>query len=291
MLLFRGRGTARVPLLTIGLMGVSLAMASCGEEAAGTTATQRPDGGDTTPTIYVDRLVEHGDREAVQEGYQQAAALCREAGIPVSPLSEEDVAKIGTERWRLWHGPDQRAYRVESWTWGYTSEARQSAADNCRFALSVDGQHEYLDAHQSFHIDLATNEKTTDAADAGELETSPATPPTEEDFVQARDVVGATGPANRTIAGQPCQEWSYSPGATACVWTGGLQWGFAYGPDRPFASIDGFDPGSIVLHAEPAPGTEGDRLTTTVFAINAPLNLDEMKAIGGDGPSGSGDSR
>ena len=279
----------------VGLVGLSLAMASCTQEN-GDKATARSSN-DTMPTIYVDRLVEYSSREAQKGGYLQALANCREGGVPTVPLSEEEVAKIGTERRQFWRTPERRAYRVEAWEWySEGGGARVDPAARCEFSLSVTGQHGYLDAQQSVYIELDSNEKSVDPPTPQELEgleVVQADAPDEEDLVMARDF-GATGPVMRTVAGQPCQEWTYPDGATVCTWSGGSESGFSYGPDAPFRAVNGIDLDSIVLHAEPPPGQsrgrrKGDRLTTVEFSINAPLNLNDMKAVGaGDQPENRG---
>jgi len=146
--------------------------------------------------------------------------------------------------------------------------------DICNFSLDVIGDHSYYDETQSVRLDLSTNERTISTPDAP-LATGPAHAPDAQYLALVRKE-GYTGPIKRMVAGQPCDEWRSPWGATTCIWSGGTQWGFTTQPDDQFMEMEGVDLHRIVLQAEPAAASIGDRLSTEKFSLNAPLDLDRM---------------
>ncbi|MBB1061987.1 hypothetical protein [Marilutibacter spongiae] len=256
-----------------------LGMAACSQDAngggagAGDEATASiPD----SPPIYLDRTVEVLDaqgRNPLQAGYRMRLDDCRKAGVATQPLGEDEVTKLGTERWRYWKSGGRIALRVEHWEEGNPDEGMGAApASMCAFALKLSGSHDYHDASRSVSVDLETGERYED-------------PPVESLF--AGEVSGDTGdastkwagwprPAESTVAGQPCRQWTSPDGDRLCLWSGGGKWGFSDDNPGVFDEETGRSLSQLVLSAQQAPGQRSLRLVTNAFTVGESFDEKEM---------------
>jgi len=222
------------------------------------------------PSIYVDRKIEFlaaGVNESLQ-GYRQLLDACLKANFTTTPLSSEDEARLGTERWQLWRAPDQFAYRREAWS----LEVDDSTPQSCRFSLRAEGNHVYFDREQTREIDLATGERFDGPPEPDRLQLFDATP----DEREYEGLADWTGPSGQTVKGQKCARWQSPSGDSACYWSEGTQWGFSPLPTGSFATNAGFPIYEIALEAEPIPGDAGPRLTTTQFVMGGTLDSAAM---------------
>src|SRR5690606_25382676 len=138
-----------------------LAAACSGEGPAGPDdtggAASDRDAVTSMPAIYVDSRVEFliDGRNLVRENYLVNLDVCRDSGLPLRELSDDEVAKLGMGRLQRWYRTDSFAYRFEEWRF-HAESSDQSGL--CQFALSTSGAHHYVtpDTHRA--MNLATGE-------------------------------------------------------------------------------------------------------------------------------------
>lgn len=223
------------------------------------------DGDGAMPSIYVVRTVETIEEGAnpLLAGYLEALEGCRAGGMPTTALGEDEEARIGVERWEFWRDADRVAYRREGWELDGGNVADGSM---CRFALEPRGEHVVYEHDRTLQVDLATGDVQSEAPEPDVLAIVALDGADPDEPRMARER-GLEGPASRTVAGQPCEEWRTGDGAATCAWSGGSRWGFDHGPDDMFSRLSGVSTSRIVLSAEPAPQGAGYRLETTAFVI------------------------
>lgn len=257
------------------MLGAGLtAYAEESDPAGETVSVSKSTSSDTPslPAIYVDRTIEFLEAGVnnLREGYKQRVAICQSAGLPTSPLSQDEVAQIGTKRWQYWRTSGQLAYRAESWL---VAAGDPREGKHCEFTLALSGHHAYFGPDKTIRADLAAGEKTVEAPEPERLQIVDATPEA-RDFEPWRNW---EGPIDRSVAGQPCAQWRSQRGETSCYWSGGTEWGFGYVPQGIFESTAGFPTQTIVLEAEPPPGGAGEHLTTSEFVIGATFSEEDMQ--------------
>lgn len=217
------------------------------------------------PPIHLDQTAETwlNGANVERSSYQQALAGCEAAGMPTRALSPEDVARLGTTRYEVWISSDEEVFRTRQWRL-----AADGAAPSCQFRLEVTGMQEVQNASSIVQVDLATGERSESSSDAQALTRYAAEPG------ESEAAPGWRGAGKRTVAGQPCNDWSEDGGKVRqCVWSAGGDWGFTPGAmndHRPSRDL-------IVLEREPIDGN-GVRLTTQRMTVGKPFDRRALEA-------------
>lgn len=232
-----------------GAVLLALGVTAC--DAAADRAPTAAGGTSDMPPVQVDQVVElvADGRNLRRQAYGDALQACREAGFQTRPLSEDDVARIGTSRYRLWFSSDLEAIRREDWDFGMADGA---GAGSCLFEVTYSGTQDTWEQGRHVAVDLESGQSSDEALEPDALARQPA------EASAASDEPGVTGPADRQVAGQPCKEWiNQSLDTRQCVWSGGAPWGFHDGPEHGYKASRDF----IILEQEPL-GGNGTRVTT-----------------------------
>ena len=223
------------------------------------------------PPIHVELLEEPLDsgRNIRREAYQSLLQSCGEAGFPTTPLSPDQVEKLGTARVELWFSDQVRVLSRESWNFEKDAQPRA-----CNFRLVREGLHSRTDADGVVETDLGSGEVTRLAGDPGLLERFPAEP-----NVEVMAALGYEGPTRISVAGESCAQWTDRAGATVCLWSGGHHWGFsdAIGASGCSPSPLSMYENSIVLQQAPPSEGAGCRVTTLQFNIGAEFAERELE--------------
>src|SRR5690606_16869802 len=191
----------------------------------GGAATDR-DAVTSMPAIYVDSRLEFlmDGKNFVRENYLANLDVCRESGLPLRELSDEEVGKLGTGRLQRWYRADSFAYRLEEWRF-YAESSDQSGL--CQFALSTRGAHHYItpDSHRA--TNLATGETFSDPQTYRDyFPRRPVEHSSDMEVLQLQARNSTRVPAkDRLVAGQPCEHYAVD-WIDACDWSDGKQWGF-----------------------------------------------------------------
>jgi hypothetical protein len=245
---------------------IVLMLAGCGggaDEAASTEA--QADVREQMPPVHVEQTAEvlHDGANEARNNYVQTVRDCQAAGLPTRALPEADVALLGTTKYELWFDRDQEVVRTRAW-----QLAADGPAPSCQFRLELSGSQEMQSAKANVQVDLATGERSESPADADALLRVAAEPG------EGDSTPGFRGPARRSVAGQPCNEWTEDDGRfRQCVWSGGARWGFTPGglqDYRPSRDV-------IVLEQEPLDG-QGIRVTTQVMTVGKPFDRAQLEA-------------
>lgn len=245
------------------------APASAGSAHAGGEGPGRVD----IPSVYADSIVQPlvDGRNTARESYLKRLEICRQTDLPTTALADEELQKLGTTRLQQWLSPQKVAIRAEEWVLG---NGRIEDRAHCQFFLASRGAHKYYDAEGVIAHYLDRDEVRHEPARADwHLR---GTVVHDQDPSYEAHVRSFGPPVERTIAGQPCNEWTTETG-TVCSWTGGHQWGF-YAGHGGMLTINHFSHlmNRIVLAQEPAfPGM--NRVELKELRIGEPLNEAEMQ--------------
>lgn len=227
------------------------------------------------PAIYVDSRLEFliDDRNLVRDNYLLNRDVCRENGLPLRELSDEEVAKLGTGRLQRWYRSDSFAFRLEEWRF-YAESRDQSGL--CQFALSTNGAHHYItpDTHQA--MNLATGETFSEPQlyrDYFPRRPVEHSKDSEDLELQARNATREPA-KDRLVAGQPCEHFAVDR-IDACDWSGGSEWGFDTSNSGLLTNSVRSLFHRITLEQEPV-GSDGMRLTTQTFQVGAGFGESEM---------------
>lgn len=273
---FRSRARSLGTLLS----STVLALTACtGEAPAGTgdmgDAAAGGDAVTSMPAIYVDSRVEFliDGRNLVRENYLVNLGVCRESGLPLRELSDDEVAKLGMGRLQRWYRTDSFAYRFEEWRF-YAESSDQSGL--CQFALSTSGAHHYVtpDTHRA--MDLATGKTFSEPQlyrDYFPRRPVVYTSDSERLELEARSATRVPA-KDRLVAGQPCEHHTVD-WVDACDWSGGLEWGFRTSNSGLVTNSVRSLFSRITLEQEPL-GSDGIRLTTQTFQVGAGFDESEM---------------
>lgn len=224
------------------------------------------------PPVHVEQTAEflHDGANEARNNYLQTVRDCQAAGLPTRALSNADVALLGTTKYELWFDPDQEVVRTREWRL-----AADGPAPSCQFRLELSGSQEMQSATTSVQVDLVTGERSQAPADANALMRVAAEPG------EGDSTPGFRGPTRRSVAGQPCNEWTEDDGRfRQCVWSGGTRWGFTPGglqDYRPSRDV-------IVLEQEPLDG-QGVRVTTQIMTVGRRFDGRQVKV---PQPTGAG---
>ncbi|MCW0376630.1 hypothetical protein NB691_003464 [Xanthomonas sacchari] len=242
----------------------ALFLSLCSCSATAVDAGGAEDTRKSMPPIHVRQTVEmtrNGVNEA-RENYLATLRDCQAGGLQSRALSDKDVALLGTTRYELWFDRETEVVRETSW-----NVANDGAGGTCLFRLETTGTQETTTASRYQQVDLATGEKTDEAAPQDALTRTPvekSAPAALSDF---------RGPAQRSVAGQPCNEWVKPNGLRQCVWSAGTKWGFTSEPANDHRPNRGF----IVL--EQTPGADADyTVTTQVISVGKAFDSAALEA-------------
>lgn len=262
------------------LIAAALELAACGPAAGGATAGGAAPRAEAMPPLapvlsyYLDQTLDAvGDEPSHRTDYLAALKGCQSGGLPTTPLSAEDTAKLGTERRRIWQRPGMRVEQRD--TWIPTGEGASGTMLNpCLFTgIKERSIREVRVLPQTLYvIDLAKG--TVNVQTQAGPPTSPSQPITLAElkaFEASQAVKGYLKKVGDSHAlGQPCALWQgHKPDGslwfTECAWTGGLK--------------NGVFPLSLLLWRKPATTDIGDKraITTTAFTVgHLPAGSDEV---------------
>jgi len=216
------------------------------------------------PPVHFDQTVELmlDGANSARVAYLNTVRDCRAAGMQTRELPEHDVALVGITRYEGWFEANKEVIRQRSW-----KITNDGPAGTCLFRLEMSGLQETTTAEQQEQVDLATGARDVQASTPDALLRSPIG----KDEEQAS--AGFEGPQQKTVAGQPCNEWkNRSSGFRQCVWAGGTKWGFNstglndYRPRRDF----------IVLEQMPL-NVQGFKVTTSAITIDKAFDAAALK--------------
>jgi len=210
------------------------------------------------PPIHVRQTVEMTYKGVNETRANYLATLrdCQAGGLQSRALADQDVALLGTTRYELWFARDIEVVRETSW-----QVVNDGPGGTCLFRLDTTGTQETTTDTSYQQVDLATGEKTDGKAPPDALSRMPAEP-------SAPAALGDfQGPIPRTVAGQPCDEWTKPNGLRQCVWSAGTKWGFTAEP------MNDHRPNRGVIVLEQTPGADmGYRITTQVMSVGEPFD-------------------
>lgn len=270
-----------VGVLSKGVCTAVLVMASaCSADrpvgaGSGAVAKATDPGISSMPAIYVDSRLEFTMRgkNFVRDNYEASLDACRESGLPLRELSEEEVAKLGTGRLQRWYRADSFAYRLEEWRFHAESDDRSGL---CQFALFTDGVHHYItpDSHQA--MDLATGKAFSAPEQYRDyFPRRPVVYASDSEILHQQATSASRAPArDRLVAGQQCEHYTIE-WVEACDWSGGGKWGFENSYTGLLTDNARNMFRSITLEQEPSTA-HGFRLTTQTFQIEADFEVSEM---------------
>lgn len=282
MMDIRARQVVRVAALAAALSVPCIS--ACGEagsdvmaQPAGTGADAGPDTGfdPGAPTLYLDQVAEQVDADGsnpLREGYRARKATCQASGAPTTLLSEEEEARLGTERRQTWRDGKRFAYRHEAWVLDVPGQTTRDTM--CAFALRTIGQHTLIGPDHSVSVDLENGERLQGDGNPSVVLVRRELDVDEE--ADAARAAGLSGPTPRTVAGLPCDEWTTMFGSSVCVWSGGTRWGMTSVPASEVAVDNDPHHDMLVLALAPPPGRSGMRLETVQATLGGPLDEGRM---------------
>lgn len=208
--------------------------------------------------------LENGANPAIAS-YREAVKRCSEAGWPIKPLSDGQVAKLGTRRIELAVDAGHRLARGTEWRWKSPGEPHDAL---CQFEFVETVREDYADGRIiGYTGDGETAGWQEEAGDPGDLDVAI----TEVDY-SADEALGWRKETVSQTAGQACTWWRNAQGERVCMWTTGLALGFSPNPAPRCVT----DPAEAFLHGlpmsqVPANGT-GCRITTQSISVGAALS-------------------
>ncbi|MGO3128021.1 MAG: hypothetical protein ACTIJY_08110 [Luteimonas sp.] len=231
------------------------------KDASGEAVGQKSD----MPPIYVDSEVEYliAGRNTMRESYLENLDVCQQAGLPLEPLSDDEVARLGMARLQRWFLDDTFAFRWEKWNFGSASGTQDGL---CRFVFATEGSHQFFAPGRHAAVDLSNGEHFSQ-------------PPRHAGFhareaLSAADVAGQLSGTETEVSGQACRQATAGT-VEGCAWSGGGQWGFnARVPSLQPSNVAHLS-NTIVLSQAPTQG-DGMRVRTRAFNIGAGFTPAEM---------------
>lgn len=276
-----------VALCTVLLATVPLVGCSSGD--GGDSGGDAQDGAvnlaQKAPPIHLNQtsVLLHDGVPAAEHTYREALARCSAGAVPVQPLADDVVAKLGHTYLETWYDGERMAVKADRWDF---RSAGPSAA-GCVFEPVHEARLTIVEPGATTVADLVKGTATRERFDgvvreavAGDEDgTAPDDVAQDDAKLRAQvmgelqkqgqaDLVGQSA-GEAKVAGQPCVRLSSSQGE-ACVWSGGRKWGFvtdtAADADRMDAPVD-----NITLSNKPADGN-GYQLTTDSMSVGTPID-------------------
>lgn len=283
-----GRAGSQARHFSVALYAVLLAsvpLAGCSAGAGGAEAkTDAANLALKTPPIHVRQtsVLLHQGVPAAEHLYQEALARCRAGSMPVTPLPESVVAKLGHTYLDTWYDGARMATKADRWDF----KSADGAAPGCVFEPMHESRLSIIEPGSATVVDLIKGTATREPSKgvrreiAAQDDKQAGADTAQDDEKLRAAVMGelqkqgqgdlmAKTEGESTMAGQPCVRFSSSQGE-ACVWSGGKKWGFV---TDTAASADRMDaPGdNITLSNKPANG-EGVQLTTDAMTVGTPID-------------------
>lgn len=222
------------------------AMSNTGNKS--TKGTQASVQADRVLTYYIDQWGQDPHNIRALMEYEVSLKACRQAGLPITPLSKSDVAKLGVRRVRVWQRPGRRVEQVDTWT-PYGSKGQSFAAirDACHY-LGVKQHSErqiWVPPDGLYVLNLTKGTGTYEVGHTG-LARPRLSPDVDSHTLDKLEAIGFQRLSMSHALGQPCQIWkgSDAQGVTIdnkltvggtyveCDWTGGTEWGIGGAPTR-----------------------------------------------------------
>jgi len=223
-------------------------------------------GGESTanidvPPIYVAQtlVMKEAGESMVEKSYRQLLKACHDAAMATTPLSEDDVKRLGRTYYQLWFDSKHSAWQIDVWDFG----AGDDPNDSCQFHMENESRKVVITAKTQLSIDLMAKTATS-IASSGFMPGGPADPDDDDRLdAAAEKTLGIQRLGYATDAGQRCLRWRMND-TESCTWSDGRKWGFPEGENSNQATS--YDPGDIVLWVHPgnAPGFE---LTTQKMTV------------------------
>lgn len=213
------------------------------------------------PRIYVAQtlvLMDEGEPR-IEGNYRQLLDACRTGGLPVTPLGDDDVGKLGRTYYQLWFEKQRVAVQRDEWDFELVGDGLSS----CPFKAKHTSRRLVTTATASYEMDLVAN---TSVREAPLMELGGRGAVGEEDSQLSTGLakLGYQRLGYANDAGQRCLRWRDPSGVESCTWSGGTKWGFS--PAEDSGQADSYDPGAIVLWVKPVDGI-GVKLTTQKMTV------------------------
>ena len=237
-------------------------MVACSRD---TSASSEEGGGDSAaadmPAIYVAQTLVLMDRgqPRVEGNYRQMLDACRKAGLPVTPLGDDDANKLGRTYYQLWFEKQRFAFQKDEWNFELVGDGLNS----CPFKAKHTSTRTVTTATASYEMDLVANTSVTEAP-LSELGFGGPADAEDSQLSAGLAKLGYQRLGYANDAGQRCLRWRDPSGIESCTWSEGSKWGFS--PAEDSGQGDSYDPGAIVLWVTPADGT-GFKLTTQKMTV------------------------
>jgi hypothetical protein len=254
----------------IALAGALCAILSCGTACShGGTDAPGGHGSETSASSHSDRPTIHYDQTGVlvadgapieEKSYKSLLEGCQRSGSPTTPLTPDEVAKLGRVHTEAFIGPDKSSIHTESW--------EQAMPSPCHFTLTHKDNTEIADV--SGHVTaIDAVARTADVQETGQDADVGPVPADDGQETDADRQAGWSKLAGEHANGTDCSAWRDARGAEVCVWSGGGRWG--YSSSGVNAVHDGKSDGStIILWAKPGQGASW-KIDTHVFSVGEPL--------------------
>lgn len=218
-------------------------------------------------SVQAELLMEQLENGAnpVIASYREAVRRCGEAGWPIKPLSDDQVAKLGTRRIELAVDAGHRLARGTEWRWKSPGEPHEAL---CQFEFVESVREDYADGRViGYTGDDESARWQEEPGDPADLEVAI----TEVDYA-ADEALGWRRETMSQTAGQACTWWRNTQGERVCMWTSGLGLGFAPNPSPRCVTdpAEAFLKG-LPLSQQPGNGT-GCRITTKSMSVGAALS-------------------
>lgn len=193
-------------------------------------------------TYYIDQSGQDPHNVGAQTEYHAKLAGCRQAGLPTTPLSASEVAKLGVRRVRVWQRPGRQVTQIDTWV-PYSAATRSlsaAIADACRFAgIKMNSVREIaIPPDQLYVLNLTDATGIREVIDQFTLARAPISPDVGSDVLEKLKSMGFEKLGTSQVSGQPCQLWRGSNAQgmagdkivqggtyTECDWSGGAKWG------------------------------------------------------------------
>ncbi|HAO26253.1 MAG TPA: hypothetical protein DCQ49_14445 [Methylophaga sp.] len=269
--------TAKLRFLLIAALSLVCVgmLTTCGEESEPDTSVaplepktverveQRP----AMPNIYIDQTITPVSAGNRRELYADLLNICKDEGVSIKALSENERNRLGTIRLQRWLDETRTAYRLEAWDYQLAEPQQQP---HCHFELVSSGRHVLIE-EAGIRSVLLDNNQLYESERLTNIQTSLLlrTP--------ARQDTNATDQLRKVVE-QPCVEATIDE-AALCTWAGGIEWGFEPRSDTIDSVMDAQDHQlfrSIILRQEPA-GNALDKIRTVTFNIGDSLDEAAMQ--------------
>ena len=266
--------------------------------AAGTDAGAEKNVAPETPPIHIrqEAWTVLDGKPSVQSHYAHALAICQKAGAALDfvPLKDDVVKKLGHSFYDIWFKGTNVS--IHSVSWGF--KMGPSMPESCHFRAVRTEREAIANENGAYTINLdeGTMERDPDHRVVRTLAPVRSDAQKEQDDAEQAAVMaelkkqgygGVVAQAQTTetpseAAGQPCLKIENKAEGSACIWSGGAQWGFReHGPAKADGYISGYDadlthidvvllPGDTIPLSATPPKDIGIQLVTREMTVGTP---------------------